>query len=207
MPIPNHCARVAVVGHLAGGEIFETGWWIDTVIDSETRANTVANGYATTFHSSGGDQWCAMLSADCGYDQVRVYGYPQGGPRAQYIGEANIPTGQGTSSAATMPLQVAMCLTTLTGLAGRRNRGRMYLPATTSDVMASGHLFSNSVVDNAVATAAVWITHAQDGHAVVLSQVAAGFHQVTAVRGDNRPDMQRRRANRQASTHRATVPV
>lgn len=211
MGIPSGVARISLVGHQTGGEIFDTSFWVGGT--GVPTSNADANTYAAQVSSQLGGptltELCSLLDSDSGYDEVRVYSYPSGGPTASFVGSATIGSGTGTNSTF-MPLQQCMCITLLTGLSGRQNRGRMYLPATGLS-LTSGHLFSGTTVQNVVEAMAGFFGGVNGlgstNDVCVVSQTATTFHTVTAVRADERPDIQRRRANRQATgaSHLATI--
>lgn len=210
MSIPGNTAKVVIQGHLGATEIFETGFWQAGITPPGPGS---AGGYATAVAGIIGANLTglkALLRASDGYDNVRVYFYPSGGPTAAYIGTAPITGGVGTSATGNQPYQQCMVATMLTGLAGRRNRGRMYLPAT-------GALLSNSLfVTSACAAAASALAGmfnsmnsgtTDEGSVSVVTNVGSTSHPVTAIAVDNKADIQRRRANKTPSTITSSATV
>jgi len=197
MSIPTGVSRWVLQGHLANGEIFETGWWEEFAPDTETAANSAAEAQWGTFKSSCETALVATLPATAGYDGLKVYSYPVGGPGASVIGNSTSSGFAGSASTSNAD-QLAMVITTLTGQAGRSKRGRMYLPAT-GVAPANGFMTAATctAVVNAVANFfRVLVAGSTDP--VVVSQKGAGSAQhIVAVRVDQRYDIQRRRANRE----------
>jgi hypothetical protein len=105
------------------------------------------------------------------------------------------------------PLQVCMVATLITGAAGRRNRGRMYLPA--NGIGFGSHEFPNARVDAVCQALAAWLDalNTLDGSAVVVSQAGTSKRAITQVRVDSKPDIQRRRANAQVASHTHTATL
>lgn len=206
MSIPNDVTRVTFVGHLGGGEVFDTGFWLAGQAPvSQDAANLMATTLAAAFVADLKVKLCGLLSTDCGYDKVRVYGYPNGGPTAATIGEAAISGGVGTGTNTQFD-QVAMVATLLTGAPGRRNAGRMYLPLTgkiPSSTTAGPQIDSTSV-GNAATGLATFFSNWNSAHAgamgspAVVSIAGSAHRPISAVRVDSRADIQRRRANRQS---------
>lgn len=193
MSIPSGVARFVLVGHLGGSETFETGFWEVGDFASQANVDDAAAAAATAFLADMASAATNMLRTIDGYDEVRVYGYPSGGPTASFVGVA--PLGTTGSSSTSNPLQTCCVATLLTGAAGRRRRGRMYLPATGEPLTASE--FSSArvtAIANAVAGFLGFGSPDPTHGPIVLSQVAGTHAPVTQVRVDSKPDIQRRRA-------------
>jgi hypothetical protein len=204
MPIPAGVARFVLVGHLTGGETFETGFWETGDFATQAEVDSAASTFASGAVIGPLDNLRALITADCGYDEVRVYGYPTGGPAASFVGTASLgAAGTGTGQ---LPLQTCIVATLLTGAAGRRRRGRMYLPACGAQLSAH-QLTTPSVTQVSSSVADLLSLGAPTpGHeAVVLSQVAGTHAPVTQVRVDSKPDIQRRRAESLAATSQFTT--
>lgn len=211
MGIPAESMRVSLVGHQGADEIFDTSFWVAGagVPTSNADANTYASQVSAQLGGPTLTELCTLLYTDSGYDEVRVYSYPTGGPSASYIGTAAIGSGTGTGTSA-MPLQQCMVATLRTGLAGRSHRGRMYLPASGRG-LDTGHVF-NSTVTSAVCTALADFLSAVNGlgstnNVAVVSQTLTQATTVVEVTVDQRPDIQRRRANRQSTGTMASEAV
>jgi hypothetical protein len=216
MPIPNQVTRVALVGRSAGGEIWETGYWLHSaptsLADANTLANSLADIHTTTTVSIIGylkqNQWHPSLV----FSYVRVYSYPSGGPAAAFTGQSTdraIPGVLATTSM--LPHQVAWCATLNTGAAGRSNRGRSYFPISNPGTLAqTGQrpTLDCTTAAQAYARDLAMVTSTVAPYVpVVLSQKLASTRTITSVRFDSRLDIQRRRANREAIQVGASASV
>lgn len=203
MPIPANVTRISLVGHAGASEIFDTSVWCAGAPTTPAAANTFAATLATGLGTSGLlTDLVNMIMPDSGYDEVRVYGYPTGGPTASVIGSAPITGGVGVAGNPSLPLQVALVATLESDLAGRRHRGRMYFPMNGGGNMGNDHYVQAGRVDGLCAGLVAWLSNFDSANrAVIVSRVAGSTTPVTHVKVDNRPDIQRRRANRQLSTH------
>jgi hypothetical protein len=148
-----------------------------------------------------------LLGTADGYDRVRVYQYNGGTDRAASVAIAGITGGTGQNSRAA-EYQQAMVISLKTATAGRSGRGRMYLPCAPS--VATNGLFTNSLVDSGVTAIGDLFGYiknnfsANAGRAVVWSHTQDAVYPVTSVQGDNKPDVQRRRAGRIQSSYTKT---
>lgn len=208
MTIPAGSIRIVLVGHLTGGEIFNTGFWASNnatngPLDTEAEANTLAGDVVTLFTSSGLKTACVgFLDSGSGYDAVKVYSYPDGGPTAGVVGSANITSGAGVATAY-QPLQACWVASLRTAYSGRARRGRMYFPAV-SATLASNHQLGSTGMNDWTDKVAAFLTavnaNSRIGSVIVLSQLGAGSAaDVTHVIGDSRLDIQRRRADKQTA--------
>jgi len=77
-----------------------------------------------------------LFSTGVAITTVSAYHYPETGP-ADFVGTSSASAAPGTG-AAVLPPQIAVVATLRTALAGRRNRGRMYLPAMGGEFGISG---------------------------------------------------------------------
>ena len=205
MAIPAGVMRFSLTGHLFGGEVFNTSFWFaDVEGESEIPANNADAATALTVLTTG-SAWTAMLGglaallrADCGYDAASLYCYPTGGPSATAQATKSIVTA-GSSSLGTLPNQVCRVVTLNTNLSGRRNRGRVYLPATGLALATTTGLFSASPA-TLLGQIEDWITdqNATNSYiAVVVSTAGTDHNQIRQLKTDQRPDIQRRRAARE----------
>lgn len=208
MSIPAGCERIQLRGHLGTTEIFETGYWLNNAVLNQDDANTVAAQEVGLLTSSGlMTALTGLLSTDSGYDELRLYSYPNGGPTAEFVGAADITDGVGTL-AQNGPFQVALVATMLTGRSGRSYRGRAYMPYLGLSYASASHNYGLDVTPLVTAWADFGGAHVSTQALAVVSQVGAGaITPITAFRVDNRVDIQRRRANKQLATQTVTVPV
>ena len=214
MSVPADCARVTFGGALPAGERWQSGFWThgETPTDNAT-ANALADlwdGQLTSTDSSGPlNAMETMMTAGITLDFVRVYCYPTGGTTATVIGE-HASSWHGTAAAQTQPNQCALVVSMRTGLAGRRHRGRMYIPVNGVATMTNSQVPSSQCDDAAAAWGLCfsdWNASGDNGTVVVVSQTGTLFAPVTQLIIDSRMDIQRRRANQQSIAHQATVTV
>lgn len=198
-------------GHLPKGEEFQWGFWLNaTNITSESDANGLAATVNGAWTGTAKSITMGLLDPLSGMDEVRVYCYPTGGPTATYVGSSTESSvGTGTSSTL-LPLQCAAVVSLRTGFAGRRARGRLYLPI--NRVPLSAFELSSTNVDPIAADFADFFSTinavAGIGNVAVVSQVGAGQSRaVTEVVVDSRVDIQRRRANSMVVDYVKQEPV
>jgi hypothetical protein len=214
MSIPPNVMRCSILGVGPGSEQFDVSFWMQAAAApaTATDANTLATAIRDLWVANAKASWIPLIATDQRYSEIRVYSYPSGGPSATAIGTASIATADGTGAgAASNALQVCMVLSLLSDYAGRRFRGRMYLPATGQSV-GSGHVWPSSVMTSIHTGTAAFFTavnaRSTTQKVSIVSQVGAGNTAlVRTVRVDNKPDIQRRRANKLASTIVNSAPV
>lgn len=215
MGIPAGVVRIVLGGTAPGGEIWETGFWMtNTGVTDEATANALALIIYGTL-SSADDSGAMRITVETfftalsSWDYVRVYAYPNGGPVATAIGYKAVPQPLTGSGSHYLPNQVAVVLTTRTQLAGRRHRGRMYLPCFSSTLTAAGQLDPTilGAVCTAWATAFSDINHGTTGQVVVVSTAGSTSTQISLLTMDTRCDIQRKRADRQVISGRVQHDV
>lgn len=205
---PAFLARFVLVGTLPGGEEWATGlWW--TVNAAPTNGpdfQSFVDEYAADVFAHTG--WFRPQNvAAATWTGVKGY-YYAGNPSAPAIFAGENVFGSpvtGTGSGQEQPNQVSIVCSTLTGQSGRSFRGRMYVPATnlgiTAGVIASGQVdaVATGLVDaiDAVRTDTTW-------RPMVVSNTQNVMTEIIQLRVDNKPDIQRRRANKLVSTYRNT---
>lgn len=209
MAIPPTAVRYTLSGQTVGGEIFATSiWTTGRTVTSQSDANLLASTMATTFNGIM-SLWDVYIDASTKWTGVKAYCYPQGGPAAEFIGEAVLnKTGQ--STAAPLPLQCALVVTLGTGNAGRSYRGRCYLPCSSADLQGDTHQFVLSDVQTIANQFAQFLHDVQFNNAgtpVVLSKARSAATEILTVSVDTRLDIQRRRAAQQSITARYSADV
>jgi hypothetical protein len=211
MTIPVGTVKVVFGGSLPTPEKFAFSFWLgSTPITTQAAANTLATDIVTAFASTAKANVLAYLMNSGSYDNVKVYCYPVGGPTASVIGQATIASGAGTGTSNPHPLQCAIVVSLRTSFAGRRNRGRLYLPLT-SVALTAHQLTSSQCADIAGAMAAFFNSlnaNSSYGDVSIVSQVGTGLvTKVSSVIVDSRVDVQRRRANRSVAIASNTQTV
>lgn len=204
MGIPAGVEHVVFGGGLPGGEVWQSGYWCEgNLPTTAAEATSEAELHLSMIEDTTSGPWYlsrTMYAPAITLDWCRVYVYPTGGPAATFVGDYSA-TVAGTGSAYPLPNQCSLVATLLTGLSGRANRGRMYLPAPSSGQGATGQASSG----NCSNIANYWAAHFGElntstgtGNVVVVSAKGSGAtHLVSQVRVDSRYDVQRRRANKQ----------
>jgi hypothetical protein len=195
--IPSGYSRNVYSGTLRNGEEFAFGLWANEAPSSQAATQSQADAFAAEFvedESATGNP-LSLIGSDTHFERVTTYSYLDTSGHATYIAESPLVVA-GTSTGDQLPNQCALVVTLNTAHAGRRNRGRIYLPCTQATLVA-GQLAA-SAVGQVTLWWANYITALNgelgDQHIVVLSQVAGASNSVTSVRVDSRIDIQRRRA-------------
>jgi hypothetical protein len=213
MPIPSGYSRSTFSGHLRNGEEFAWSVWCDEAPSDQAATQSQADAFANDFNvaaaTTGNPN--ALIDSDSGYDTVTVYSYLTSSGRATHIAEASIARA-GTGSSGVLPNQAALVVTLLTDNAGRRSRGRVYLPCNGLD-LATGQA-AGGTVTNVATWFANFLTALNgdlgDQHVVVLSQVGEVSTPITSTRVDSKIDTQRRRSKSETvlskSSHAVTHP-
>lgn len=215
MAPPAGTTRIVFYGSLGGGEEWSSGFWVNGVpIPNATAANEFADDIDTA--ANAGDAGGAMayviahlMPANGSWDGTKVYHYAGGTNKADIIGQYGAPAARFGLHNQSTPNQVCQVVSLRTGLAGRRYRGRMYMPACGLALQADGTF----PTDITTALAAHWGTFLTNlpgigqAEAVIVSSTASVATLVTEVIVDDRPDIQRRRAESQAIPFRAIANV
>lgn len=206
--IPSGYSRSVFSGHLPGGEIWQTGVWANEAPSDQSATQDQADAFAADFalywDAAGG--LGSINPGSVGADRVTVYSYLDNSGHATHVAESALSkVGSGSPI---FPNQVTLCMTLLTSVAGRRARGRNYLPALKVTLDSNGEVASTQL--SSLVGAWAGLINALNGELGdqrigVLSQVGGTFQTATAVRGDSRLDIQRRRANSQTVEFTQTV--
>jgi hypothetical protein len=142
---------------------------------------------------------CSALGADGKETEVSTYEF------------ANPIPGLGSAS---MPGQVALVVSLLTGRPGASYRGRVYLPAGAAQVSVQGRI-GTDVAGTIATDFAQWIRDVETAgasildpqlSAVVYSQVKGVANAITEVKVGTRLDIQRRRADKEKDSY-SVAPV
>lgn len=192
-------------------EEFTWGFWLGPVAWADVdELQTAVNSYVTNcLEGSWFSPLLVNLSKDSYVDTVTFYHYADTQQPATYSAQGTIGAAQGvgTSNYYT-PLQQSLVATLRTNRSGASYRGRMYLPANGMSLSA-GHAVANGVCTQYATFGAEIILAAMDvanaaGHSDVTGLVYSATKGIATpvdrVSVDNRPDIQRRRAESQAVT-------
>jgi hypothetical protein len=204
--------RLVLHGRLNGGEIWTCS--VDanggTPPADQAAFQDAVDGVVASGTFNGLVAWLASHNnAGFHLDGLTGYYYADYPIAATFTAEHVLSTA-GSGSGAVLPNQVSLVATKLTGSAGRRNRGRMYLPFTAFNLAANGELLQADCDDASSAVVdfinAVNDVYSPDG-ACVASVVGSTTRPITQIKVDSRPDIQRRRANSQAVAFQTTADV
>lgn len=202
MAYPTGTIKTIIGGTLPGGEQFAFGFQQEADgVNSQLTLNelngscvaALTNNFLTTSVK-------ALFAAQVIFTSVRNYLY-QGGPSAALVAESTISVA-GTAVQAGLPNQCAVVVTLETGIPGRSNRGRAYLPPVVVGNMTAGTGQLPSSVCTTLANAfADMLSALRDdappsGNPVVSSATKGSMQDITSVRVDSIIDTQRRRRNK-----------
>lgn len=213
-------ARLSFLGSLPRGERFAWSLWLTpnstgTVPSTNTDAQTLLNNLmGLSKFQPIITAAVAYLGPSSAYETCQLYCYPNGGRVAAASGQKAITGGTGAGSSGFFPNQVSRVVTLRTNKLGRSYRGRVYLPCTIGSALNLG-LFSNDATPLLQAFADYQsqlqlstIAPVGGGLQIVVasSRVGAGTY-VNAFSSDNRPDVQRRRANKMTGVTTVSIPI
>lgn len=211
MARPGAVSRVVISGHMEATERFAWGFWLGNVEATQAANDTACNAIRDYFQNYAKTGLCGLLSSTSGYDKVTLYGYGTTGTAAQWVSEAAITAGDGTSTGSSLPTQVAWVVSLRTGRPGRRYRGRYYVPVDTKTL--TNHQFDSGLVASLLAGQqsffnAINASAVINGQVAVISEVGEGaVTPVTTLTADSRLDIQRRRADSLGADATASLPV
>lgn len=200
MGIPANVGKTVIKGTGIGGEIWQTGFWWQTVTggalasladftDIVTDQNTPIQGFWGTIKAQ-----CFTGYAWTGYTS---YWY-DGGATAKWVVDKPTAAVAGTLATNGSPADTCLCVSLISDTAGRRGRGRMYLPRHTAVSPTTGMFVADaSYAVNALAALfhnTILATHPSLPR--VVSQADSVARSVSQLKGNSLPDVQRRRENK-----------
>lgn len=210
MGIPSGYSRNVISGKLPGGEIWQCSLWANEAPSDLAATQAQATAFAGKIQTDAANAGSpvSLLASGGTMDLLTTYSYLDSSGKATFVANAPITT-SAPAGTQTLPDQVTLCVTLLTGLAGRRHRGRVFVPYQTG-ALTAGQI-SNTIATNVATWWSTLITHLNSTlgtqHIVVLSQVAGTSNTVNAVQVDTKLDIQRRRADKVVPTSKALVAV
>lgn len=214
--IPPNSARIVFSGALPGGEVWSSGFWMATVtgdfinqagLDSMVMAASAQFGETSStgvLRTAAADIWNLQTT----WTKTTGYLYT-GAATAAYISEHTLGTPLAGSAGHNLPNQCTTVLSLRTGLPGRSNRGRMYVPCTGALLGNDGELSSAVTTELSGHAGSSFTALNELGYApaAVVSGTHTTHRAITDVIVDSRVDIQRRRANSQSITLAVTTPV
>lgn len=169
-----------------------------TLTDGKTAHNVLYGFYSTTFNGSVAQANALLLGLNAGgaWGGMAAFLATTTSLSSLTIRNVNIAnqgliqsTGgaaAGTSASPAMPSEVAVCLTERTALAGRSNRGRVFVPGWATNAIAAGDVIAAAAVTAASTWGASLITQfSAQGYQLVIGQKARA--QYTGTTGTNHP--------------------
>jgi hypothetical protein len=198
---PANTVKVVIGGNQFGGEEFAYGFQLDgSNIDGQLALTNLLgvvvgslNGNFLTTDVKG------IFHTSTVWHSVRLYLY-KGGSQASLIAERTDLNVAGTGSSGPLPLQCAIVASLETGVPGRSNRGRSYLPTPSLQVMGANSQVTSTVctvLANAYAAMLTGIKQSSNGaNPVVASATKGAMTPLSNVRVDSAVDTQRRRRNK-----------
>lgn len=203
MAVPSGLVKFVLYGDATDGEIWSTSWYTkpQAGISSQANLDNFINTYANTSYPAATLSTVLKSRMSVTTRQLGFKGYYyNGGTSAIYATDKPFSSPiVGSSGGSPLPLQTAVVATLLTGASGRRNRGRMYLPVNAVS-LSTAHELTTTDVDalaNAVKDWFAVLNASGDNPVQVVSVAGSASRPVTQVRVDSKPDIQRRRANKQ----------
>lgn len=212
LALPPGVARWTLTGKSSADEVWAFDWWTmpGTGVANAAAWQSTTDGMKGVIQSTGLD---AKLSAHLGtagtISELKSI-YYRNSQTATFVANSLWSPAIAGQSVTFMPYQQSLCVTLLTDLPGPSTRGRLYLPASGLS-LTTNRLFVPANITPTMTSLkqvlAAGLTVGQYGPAVIVSKVLTIATPVTAIRWDLKPDIQRRRANRQADGGRTTLTV
>lgn len=214
MAIAPYALKVVWSGALVEGEVFAHSQWFDgTTIggDLTKYADWDTNLFnAATVSTLLSTAVLALFPTTTSWNKIRSYCYGASGQLLQAEEVAISKVGTGTFA---MPNQVSWVVSQRTGLAGRAQRGRAYLPGPATSKLSGSTGQMNTTDCGTLANAyAAWLHGVEIGSpsvtpSVVMSGSRTAMYPLDSVIVDTRLDTQRSRASRATIVGRALATV
>lgn len=209
---PYGYVRFRAVGVVETGNSWSIGLAVDpnaalTNGDMQAWLDGIAPDVAASYGSET-DKWGLVAATGTTLTHLEAYGYNAGASSASYQARHDYGTPIPGAASRSIPSMTAMCVTLLTALPGRKNHGRVYVPA--DGALLPGHRFAQSDVQGVTRGIVSLIDHINGstfrGEPVRVGVATqASFQDITSCRTDDNPDTQRPRAGR--ATYSYTDPV
>jgi hypothetical protein len=212
-------ASVDMVKVVMGGIISSTDTWstgysfkvsggVPSAADLNGLCNAAGVQWVTDFWTKTTTGYRNHTSTAVTWNSVKAYYYPAGSVVATVTG-SKPPTPDSGTAGVGLPPQCALVASLLTGLAGRHNRGRSYLPMPVG-VLSNGRLTGTTMTDVAN-NLAIWLGHMNTTTVGALSFNACvgtgSCPSLTQVRVDDIVDTQRRRRDKQVPSTVITASI
>lgn len=206
--MPTARVKYVISGTLAGNEVFSFSYYTGGEVGNQATldlAATTAAAYINNTGSPGRTSFISLLTATTAINKVTCYDYAEGSTVADLVSVA--PCSMVGSGSTPMPNQVALVATLRTAQAGRRHRGRLYIPFTNRILDSNSQLPVSTCTGVAQWIAGLLNSGGVNSHPSVYSPTAHDLFRITQVSVDTRADTQRGRANKQLALGTGTAVV
>lgn len=210
MSIPAGHTRLVFSGALPGGEIWSTGFFTD-----DTASDHVGGAFQASINTLGaalvsrvGSIFTSKIGTGGALERLDGYYYTGGSNKAAQ--QAQYVFNQSGTGSPQLPNQCSVVATLLSGLPGRSQRGRMYLPVLVGEFANSPDVQMTQDFTEFIATALANVLNQADAegfHPVVVSSTKTTAVPVTDIRVDSKVDTQRRRSDKTRIRYRSTVAI
>lgn len=209
LPITIPRLKLTMGGGLPANEQWQVGFWFDMQTTTGINAQNLA-AWLNSIQTGILAQWVGTLRSYAGtgssYNSLRGYYYGAGDTTARIVAAATAFSSPGQGGQ-TMPNQVAIVASLLSGQAGRNARGRVYWPLLAASLSNDSLAQSDcSAIAGATASILAAARQVSLGGGNPLPAVLPNVP-VLNVRVDGVPDTQRRRRRSVLATVSATAAV
>lgn len=212
-----------VFGGNAGPDVWRTTIDLAAILTGGDPDNTEMQGILNILDNATTTFWTTLKtfnSASVTYNFAAAYYYPTGATSATALAVNEFANDAGTGAGTTLPVLTALAVEKRTGQAGRRNRGRAYLPFTRPTALSATNQFTAANIIAAVAAYETLLSSLEAADLgsfgisgvvpVVSSPTRTGLPQrISYLQADTIPDVQRRRKSEAVpdNTTQQTVEV
>lgn len=202
MPYAPGTVKIILGGTIVGGEQFAHGYQVlvDPGMGQTDLTKLVGEATGALTGSFLVTATKALFSTLTVYQSVRAYLYT-GGSSAAKVAENLTLNIAGTGVGGSLPPQIATVVSIESGVPGRSNRGRSYLPPLANAVLQANSQLASSACTQLANSFAAMLTSMNavtdpDCTVVIGSSTKGATVPVNAVRVDSILDTQRRRRNK-----------
>jgi hypothetical protein len=209
-------ARIRILGTLPGGEEWSIGVAFTGDFDTHPMSSAALQAWATAVAALNtgkvfGAVWGGLLSTVGFVTTVRAEYYATGTTLSD-VREALLTTPAAGTGTPSKTYQSAVVVSLLSGIPGRRTRGRIYLPALAATLSSTTLRLAPTLAQSISDEASNWLLAVQDAGPTepamvpaIWSSVNASAIAVSSVRVGDVLDTQRRRRDSLAETYYSTV--
>ena len=184
-------------GNCPSGDSWSFSWWASSASDTGTLQSAAIAWVTAVWNGPGGTNgFGARANTGLTANTVRTSLVNEATGQQLELAEGNVSLA-GSQAGASLPADVAVCVSLRTNLANRRGRGRMYLPCpAVAQVVTTGKLSTGAQTDFVNALSAAWTTYKTTGTPVVYSRVNRDTADIVSFNIGDLFDTQRRRENK-----------